>query len=240
MTRFLRHLISGATAGFLCISAALPAAAQDIFLRPALESFVDKDTGLEFPAIIDTFQKVRVRKNENPVFGTVVRYENEAGTCADVYIYSLDTGAKAVRQDVFEKHFQETDLGILDMPSKNRNIQSVKHIEVPGRKAPANGFEVHYKIQNGAVQMDSVLYLALYRGKLVKIRVSYFPEDTDEAVHAGLFVDAVSAMLNKNKAEEARKPASTAAAQESKAETPRNASTSTEPAAAAAAAKPET
>ena len=206
MTRFFRHLFSGA-AGLLCITAALPAAAQDVFLRPAMETFIDKETGLEFPAIVDTFQKVRVRKNENPVFGTVVRYENEAGTCADVYIYSLDTGAKAVSRDTFEKHCRETDLGILDMSSKSRNIQSVKHIEVSGRNAPENGFEAHYRIQNGSVQMDSVLFLGLYRGKLVKVRVSYFPEDSDEAAHAGLFIDAVSAMLNKNKAEEPRKPA---------------------------------
>lgn len=206
MTRFFRHLFSGA-AGLLCITTALPAAAQDVFLRPAMETFIDKETGLEFPAIVDTFQKVRVRKNENPVFGTVVRYENEAGTCADVYIYSLDTGAKAVSRDTFEKHCRETDLGILDMSSKSRNIQSVKHIEVSGRKAPENGFEAHYRIQNGSVQMDSVLFLGLYRGKLVKVRVSYFPEDSDEAAHAGLFIDAVSAMLNKNKAEEPRKPA---------------------------------
>lgn len=206
MKRFLRHLFSG-MAGFLCITAALPAVAQDVFLRPAMETFIDKETGLEFPAIVETFQKVRVRKNENPVFGTVVRYENEAGTCADVYIYSLDTGAKAVSRDTFEKHCRETDQGILDMGSTSRNIQSVKHIEASGRKAPENGFEAYYRIQNGSMQMDSILFLALYRGKLVKIRVSYFPEDSDEAAQAGLFIDAVSAMLNKNKAEETRKPA---------------------------------
>ena len=217
MTRFFRHLFSG-IAGLLCITAALPATAQDVFLRPAMETFIDKETGLEFPAIVDVFQKVRVRKNENPVFGTVVRYENEAGTCADVYIYSLDTGAKAVSRDTFEKHCQETDQGILDMTAKSRNIQSVKHIEAPGRKAPDNGYEVHYRIQNGSVQMDSILFLGLYRGKLVKIRVSYFPEDSDEAALACLFIDAVSAMLNKNKAEEVRKPAASEP-QKSKTET---------------------
>ena len=208
MTRLSRHIFSGAAAGFLCFFGALSAEAQEVFLRPALEVFVEKDTMLEFQAQIGTFHKVRVRKNEkHSVFGTVVRYENEAGTCADVYIYSLDTGAKAVSRDTFEKHCRETDLGILDMSSKSRNIQSVKHIEVSGRKAPENGFEAHYPIQNGSVQMDSVLFLGLYRGKLVKVRVSYFPEDSDEAAHAGLFIDAVSAMLNKNKAEEPRKPA---------------------------------
>ena len=77
MTRFLRQFLFGTAAGFLCICGVLSAAAQEVFLRPALESFVEKDTMLEFQAQIGTFQKVRVRKNEkHPVFGTVVRYEN--------------------------------------------------------------------------------------------------------------------------------------------------------------------
>jgi len=206
MTRFSRSLLSGAVAGFLCLCGALPSEAQDIFLRPAMESFVDKDTLLVFPAQIDSFQKVRVRKNENPVFGTVVRYENEAGTCADVYIYSLDTGAKPVQQDMYEKHCEETDQGILNMSAQNPKITSVVHIDAPGRKPPEGGYEMRYRIRNGATQMDSVLYLALYRGKLIKVRISYSPEDADEAVHACLFIDAVAAMLNREKAEESQKP----------------------------------
>ena len=210
MTHFTRSLFSGAAAGFLCLCGALSAEAQDIFLRPAMESFVDKDTLLVFPAQIDTFQKVRVRKNENPVFGTVVRYENEAGTCADVYIYSLDTGAKPVRQDMYEKHCRETDQGILEMPAQNPKITSVTHIEAPGRKAPEGGYESHYRIRNGATEMDSVLYLALYRGKLVKIRISYTSDDSDEVLHAALFIDAVAAMLNKEKSADAQKTESKA------------------------------
>ena len=85
MTRPRRNILLRLLAAVLCLSA-IVAVAQDVFLRPALEDFIDKDTKLGFPAIVDTVQKVRVRKNENPVFGTVVRYENEAGTCADVYI----------------------------------------------------------------------------------------------------------------------------------------------------------
>ena len=201
MTRFSRNLFAGAVAGFLCLCGALSAEAQDIFLRPAMESFVDKDTLLVFPAQVDTFQKVRVRKNENPVFGTVVRYENEAGTCADVYIYSLDTGAKPVQQDMYEKHCGETDEGILNMSAQNPKITSVVHVEAPERKAPAGGYEKQYRIQNGATQMDSILYLALYHGKLVKIRISYSPEDLDESAHAYTFIDAVAAMLNREKTE---------------------------------------
>jgi len=194
MTRPRRNILLCLLAAVLCLSV-IVAFAQDVFLRPALEDFIDKDTKLVFPAIVDTFQKVRVRKNENPVFGTVVRYENEAGTCADVYIYSLDTGAKEVRADEFEKHFQETDQGILKLAEQNARIKAVTRLETPDRKVPGPGREARYRIDSAPDPMDSILYLALYRGKLVKLRVSYAPDDKDEAEHAGLFIDAVSAML---------------------------------------------
>ena len=205
MKHLRRTLLIGAGAGFLCLCGVLTAVAQDVFLRPAMEAFVDKDTLLVFPAQVDTFLKVRVRKNENPVFGTVVRYENEVGSCADVYIYSLDTGAKPVQQDMFEAHCRETDEGILKMPEQNPKIVSVTHVEVSGRKAPEGGYESHYRILSGATPMDSVLYLALYHGKLVKVRISYSPDDSDEAAHACLFVDAIAAMMNREKTSEAQK-----------------------------------
>lgn len=195
-TRFRRTLSAGLFAGFLCFCGVLAVGAQDIFMRPAMEAFVDKDTMLVFPAQVDTFQKVRVRKNENPVFGTVVRYENESGTCADVYIYSLDTGAKPVQQDMFEKHCRETDEGILALSEQNPKITQVTHVEVPERKTPEGGFEMQYRIQNGSTPMDSVLYLALYRGKLVKVRISYSPDDIDESGQAYRFVDFVAAMMS--------------------------------------------
>ena len=219
MTRFGRNIFAGMAAAFLVLCSIPHMEAQDVFLRPALEDFVDKDTLLVFPALIDTFQKVRVRKNENPVFGTVVRYENEAGTCADVYIYSLDTGAKAVQQDVFEKHFKETDQGILDMPSQNPKIKSVTRIEIPDRKPQAGGHEAHYRIQNGSTLMDSILYLTLYRGKLIKIRISYSPDDKDEAADAYRFIDAITALLNNGKAGGKQKDESAKTAKHAEAET---------------------
>ena len=205
MTRPRRNIFLCLLTAVLCLSV-IVAFAQDVFLRPALEDFIDKDTKLVFPAIVDTFQKVRVRKNENPVFGTVVRYENEAGTCADVYIYSLDTGAKEIRADEFEKHFQETDQGILKLAEQNARIKTVTRLETPDRKTPGPGREARYRIDSVPDPMDSILYLALYRGKLVKLRVSYAPDDKDEAVHAGLFIDAVAAMLVETPQQEAKRP----------------------------------
>jgi len=216
MTRFSRTLFLGAAAGFLCLCGVLTAAAQDVFLRPAMEAFVDKDTLLVFPAQVDTFQKVRVRKNENPVFGTVVRYENELGTCADVYIYSLDTGAKPVQQDMYVKHCLETDQGILDLSAQNPKIK-VARLEAPAHNAPEGGYETFYRIQNGSTLMDSVLYLALYKGKLIKVRISYSPEDNDELTHACIFIDAVAALLNKEKSAAGKKPE----AQQDKPEAPK-------------------
>ena len=208
MTRPRRNILLRLLAAVLCLSA-IVAFAQDVFLRPALEDFIDKDTKLVFPAIVDTFQKVRVRKNENPVFGTVVRYENEAGTCADVYIYSLDTGAKEVRAGDFEKHFQETDQGILKLAEQNTRIKAVTRLETPDRKTPGPGREARYRIDSVPDPMDSILYLALYRGKLVKLRVSYAPDDKDETEHAGLFIDAISAMLVEKPQPESKRPDST-------------------------------
>ena len=213
MTRSRRNILSCLTAGVLILLGAFVAFAQDVFLRPALEDFIDKDTKLVFPALIDTFQKVRVRKHENPVFGTVVRYENESGTCADVYIYSLDTGAKEVTGDEFVKHFQETDEGILKMAEQNAKIKSVSRIEKPARKTPGSGREAYYRIESTTAPMDSVLYLALYRGKLVKLRVSVSPDDAEEAGHADTFVDFVAAMLVE-KPQEAKRTDSAPAAKE--------------------------
>ncbi|MBQ7730666.1 MAG: hypothetical protein IJT68_02375 [Lentisphaeria bacterium] len=204
MTRFNRTFLIGAAAGFLCLCGVSGAGAQDIFRRPAMEAFVDKDTLLVFPAQVDTFQKVRVRKNENPVFGTVVRYENESGACADVYIYSLDNAAKPVHRDMFEKHCLETDRGILNLSAQNPKIK-VERLDAPARNVSSGGYEAHYRIRNGSTQMDSVLYLALYKGKLIKVRISYSPEDTDEVTHARLFIDAVAAMLDKDNSADAKK-----------------------------------
>ena len=227
MTYFLRNLFAGAVTGFLCFCGAFAAEAQDVFFRPAMEAFVDKDTLLVFPAQVDTFQKVRVRKNENPVFGTVVRYENELGTCADVYIYSLDTGAKPVLRDMYEKHCRETEQDILKMPDQNPKITSVAHVETPGRKTSGNGYEALFRIQYGTAQLDSILYLALYEGKLVKVRISYSPEDADESVQAYRFVDFVAALMDKEKAADVKKsvvptPSKTPASGAVKSESPKS------------------
>ena len=222
MTRLVRHILAGAAAGILCFCGAFAAEAQDIFLRPALESFIDKDTMLEFPAQVGVFQKVRVRKNEKSrVIGTVIRYENEAGTCADVYIYSLDEDARTVTREMFEAHCRKTDGDIMQMPEKKLDpelnlpelkIRSVARVETFGHKAPGNGFEAHYRIRNGSVLMDSVLYLALYRNKLVKVFVSYSPEDTDETASAYGFIDSVAEMMKETSDDknEAEKPAAAA------------------------------
>lgn len=245
MTRFVRHILTGAAAGILCFCGAFAAEAQDIFLRPALESFIDKDTMLEFPAQVGVFQKVRVRKNEkSQVIGTVIRYENEAGTCADVYIYSLDEDARTVTREMFDDHCRKTDRDIMQMPEKKQDpelklpelkIRSVARVETFGHKAPGNGFEAHYRIKNGSVLMDSVLYLALYRNKLVKVFVSYSPEDEDETASAYGFIDSVAEMMKEKSADN------------NKAEKPENATGTDAPAKKneaeqppAPAAKPET
>ena len=59
--------------------------------RPFLEDYVDADTGVRLPPRIGNYRKNEVVKNFNPMIGTVIRYADPQGNCADVYIYSLDT-----------------------------------------------------------------------------------------------------------------------------------------------------
>ena len=234
MTHFCRHFLSGMAAGFL-LCCTLSAEAQEVFLRPALEVFVEKDTLLEFHAQIGTFQKVRVRKNEkHPVFGTVVRYENEAGSCADVYIYSLDEEDTTITREMFEKHFRETDRDILNLPETkleielpDHKIRSVTRAEAPGRKAPEGGFEAYYRIRNGSMLMNSVMYLALYRNRLVKVRVSYSPEDEGEDAAAYSFIDFIAGMMN-GKTTGKNRPASTSDRLKGLSKTPESRKTSAE------------
>ena len=119
-----------------------------------------------------------------------------------------------VTKEMFEKHFRETDRDILKLPETkldmeltDHNIRSVTHAEAPGRKAPEGGFEAYYRIRNGSMLMDSVLYLALYRNRLIKVRVSYSPEDEGEDAAAYSFIDSIAEMMGqmprKNSAESA-------------------------------------
>ena len=68
--------------------------------------------------------------------------------------------------------------------------------------------------------MDSVLYLALYRNKLVKVFVSYSPEDTDETASAYGFIDSVAEMMKETSGDnnKAEKPTAAAAGTDAPAE----------------------
>ena len=92
MDRTLRNKIRIA-----CLSAiilgSIPLAGAEIVRKSASAPYSDAITGLVFPPRLHTFEKVSARVNPDPRFGSVVAYENEAGTFADVFLYRLSADA---------------------------------------------------------------------------------------------------------------------------------------------------
>lgn len=170
--------------------------APDFLLRPASEAFQDKDTGLIFPARISEFSKVRVRRNLNPVFGTTVRYESESGNCADVYLYALDTGAKEVTEEQFSENCADTVKGILGVAGQSKQIRSVKQLESEFKIQSKTSFRTSFfRMQSEDGNLDSILVMALYRGRIVKLRITYDSEAEDEQKTAVEFAQSVLDML---------------------------------------------
>ena len=152
---------------------------QDAMFKPADESYTDEETNLVFPARSANYQKVLVRKNFNPVFGTTVHYENPNGSFADIYLYRLDTGAKAVSPAEFEQNYQETHKRILNMKNDLEGDLDVSVQEIPENIYPGavsnDSSSVHavsFQIKIEEEEVLSHLIMFEKNGTIVKIRMT--------------------------------------------------------------------
>ena len=91
----------------LLVSAFSFAEAQDVVSLPKETPYADDATGAVFPARIGSFAKTNVTKNLNPYYGTVIRYANDYGSSADVYIYALDLKTVNLSAEQWRKHYDE-------------------------------------------------------------------------------------------------------------------------------------
>jgi len=167
---------------FLCVcllvAGTLLTAGQEIIRRPADEVYKDPETGLSFDSRNGNFVKMEVVRNENPVFGTTIRYQNENYSGADIYIYSLGTKGEAVTEEQFRQECAEVEKTILNMKKRNDIIESVSLLKCP---APASK-QIFYRMFEIVIDGEknrSSLMMVLYRGKIVKCRVTY-PDDPKE------------------------------------------------------------
>ncbi len=176
----------------LLASLSIPVGAAAVFRRSAGESYRDAETGLVFPSRVGEYLKTRVSLNQDPVFGTKIRYENEAGDCADVYLYALDSIGTPVEETAFERHFQETRDSILNLPKQTRLVKNVA--VKPMTNAEAMPHAALFRIRGRDEEFDSLLFMALFRGRVVKVRISA-ADNGDLPESAFEFVNEIAAKV---------------------------------------------
>lgn len=198
MNDFKRFLLSLACL-LLTAAAAVPPcvyAGTNLIRRPADEAYTDADTKLVFPSRWGGFIKMEVIRNLNPVFGTTIRYQNENYSGADVYIYCLGTKGGPVSEEQFRAECADVEKNILSMKQRSDIIESVRLLDARKAQAQAAGkiFRRSFEIVIDGEKNRSTLLMFLYRGRIVKCRIT-FPDDSAEGAaaskEAAAFEDAL-------------------------------------------------
>ena len=183
MDRTLRNKIRIACLAAIILGS-IPLAGAEVVRKSASASYNDPATGLVFPPRLHTFEKVSVRVNPDPRFGSVVAYENEAGTFADVFLYRLTAEAgKTITPEQLQAHIKETVQTLLTINTRSKQIKSVQQIKVKNTlpvKASA-AFLITVRDET----FMSLLYLWEYKGSIIKVRITY-SEQMDSEKNAAL------------------------------------------------------
>lgn len=174
-----------------------PQDAPRVVYLPADEAFKDESTGLTFNSRIGGYNKFAVSRNVNPVYGTIIRYQNEVAY-GDVYIYSLDSQGKPVTQKAAEEEFQAVVKSIRTMSARNSLVESVIPKKDLGWELPAGVYGQRFLIKSNGEEIKSLLILFLCKGKIVKIRVSYPGDDQQEVQGAILFCKEILKLASRN------------------------------------------
>ena len=195
--KFILTILLTGTA-FLCIPAQKNGAdTPRVVYRPADEAFKDEATGLIFNSRIGGYNKFAVSSNINPVYGTIIRYQNEVA-CGDIYIYSLDTLGSPVTQEAAEKEFKAVEKSIRTMPERSSLVESVVPKKDLGLELPEGFYGQRFLIRSNGEEMKSLLILFLCKGRIVKIRVSYPADDQQEVRAALLFCKEILKLSSRN------------------------------------------
>ncbi len=165
--------------------------------RSARESYVDEETGVTLPPRIGRFQKTEVVKNFNPLIGTVVRYSDPDGNCADVYIYSLSGAGRVISAEEALDHFRTIRRAIVSLPRKSTQVSEVLPLEEKALNEPPNirGRCASFRIKIAGDFRTSDLAVFPFGSKIIKLRISsspYAPKDED----LSYFTKAVCAAFN--------------------------------------------
>jgi len=171
--------------------------------RPFPEDYIDADTGVRFPPAIGVYRKNEVVRNFNPLIGTVVRYADMDGNCADVYIYALESGGGKITDAAVRSHFSEIRKAIENLPKKSTHVSDVQTLgEEPLRYPPhVFGRTASFRMNIAGDLRNSELAVFPFGNRIVKIRISSSPYSSGENNRFSGFTDVIARLFNSVKKE---------------------------------------
>ncbi len=156
--------------------------------------FSDETTGVVFPAKIGLFTKIEVRKNNNPFFGTLIRYSGTFGTSADIYIYSLTATPAEVSLKSAMEHFAQVKESIMALASKAPGLGQItleeEYILQSGNQEV--GRRAVFRFDMDGEEFTSELIIFPYGDRVVKFRITSPTESTAAGKAAAEFLRTVT------------------------------------------------
>ena len=157
------------TVGFAC-------AAEPVEHRSSAEPYTDLETKAVFPAEAGVFRKQEVIRSFNPMIGTTIRYANQDGDCADIYIYTLPDSSDTPSNERLLEHYRTLKTAILGLPSKEISVKEVKLAgfrELKDKQKRFFAYSAEFQIiWNDGTTQSSILQLAWYQKKIIKLRMT--------------------------------------------------------------------
>lgn len=162
--------------------------------RPLHEAFFESNTDLVFPDVLGEFRKSRVSINQNLQIGTTIRYLNEAGDSADVYVYSTDEKAKIedMTDEKVKSVFEKSVNAIVSLPKQSSSVLSVERLsDDVGKNQAVDACSAVFRLKLKDETLYSILTILGYQGMFLKIRVSCDASADDAVADSRKFVSAV-------------------------------------------------
>lgn len=169
---------------------------------PENTAFTEEQTGVVFPAVIGSYTKSEVRKNPNPVMGTLIRFAGNRGGCtADVFVYTLSENPQKISPEDLRKHYGEVEKQIRNLPEKSEQTEAVENTGESewvhdGQLRALHGV---WQIRLAGESFQSEILLFPRGGYMVKLRITAPAESPDALRDMRQFTEQLCGLFFKEK-----------------------------------------